>query len=282
MNILITGCNGFLAKELIDYFSSSNLENNIILTDRNSLDPTDYENVKEFFESVKVDVVIHTAVKGGKRHHIENIDDLYDNLLMFHNLSSFAHKYKMMFNFGSGAEFDRKYDIQNVSESQIISKTPGDYYGLSKNLITRKIIELNSNIFNLRLFGCFGAHEEDQRLFKACHNKIIEGVTPVIYQDKEMDFFYAQDVGRVIEHIIKNNNNDIPRDINLCYAAKYKISDLIIKIKSLTNNHLGVIIEKPGIANSYSGSGYRLENLNIPLEGLENGMEECLTNWNKS
>lgn len=281
MNILITGCNGFLAKELIDYFSSSNLENNVILTDRRNLDPTNYNSVKKFFENNEIDIVIHTAVKGGKRHSMENINVLYDNLLMFHNLSSFAHKFKIMFNFGSGAEFNRKYNIKRALESEMLSKIPEDYYGLSKNLITRRIVELNSNIFNLRLFGCFGIHEENQRLFKACYNKIIKGVAPVIHQDRNMDFFYAQDVGRVIEYIIKNNDKDIPRDINLCYTVKYKISDIVTKIKSLTKDNLGVTIEKNGLANSYTGSSDRLNQLNIHLKGLEKGMEECLTKWNK-
>ena len=65
MNILVTGCNGFLAKELISYFSN---KHNIIKTDRKTLDPTNYDNVKWFFDLYAVDVIIHTAIKGGKRN----------------------------------------------------------------------------------------------------------------------------------------------------------------------------------------------------------------------
>ena len=73
----------------------------------------------------------------------------------------------------------------------------------------------------MRLFGCFGALEEEQRLFKACYLKMNHGHEPIIFQDKEMDYFYAQDVGTVIEHYIMNYKSNLPLDINLC--LRYKI-----------------------------------------------------------
>ena len=124
MNILITGGNGFLAKELIKYFSKSKIKCNLLVTNRKTLDPTDYESVKSFFDEVKVDIVIHTAVRGGKRSHLESIDDVFDNMAMFQNLSKFSDKFKLMFNFGSGAEFDRRFDINGKMEIDIFKATP--------------------------------------------------------------------------------------------------------------------------------------------------------------
>jgi|TARA_R110002012_G_scaffold58923_12_gene153371 nucleoside-diphosphate-sugar epimerase len=282
MNILVTGANGFLAKELINYFSESELKCNIIATDRKTLDPSNRDNVDDFFNDIEVDIVIHTAVRGGKRTHKESIDDLYENLSMFNNLSAHSDKYKMMFNFGSGAEFDRRYNIFRFAEENVNVVFPQDLYGLAKNLITRKIIDLNSNIFNFRLFGCFGPLEEDQRLFKATYNKILDNECPVIFQDREMDFFYSQDVGRVIEYYITNYNAALPKDLNLCYSDKHNISDLVSMLKTLTKAPTGVIIETTGLATSYSGSNSKLNNLNIKLEGLEKGLQTCLKNWNKS
>ena len=283
MNILITGGNGFLAKEMNDYFSNSEKEYNIILTDRKSMDVTNYEDVKRMFETNKIDIVIHTAVQGGKRGAYENIDHFMNNFAMFQNLIKFRDQFKFMFNFGSGAEFDRRFDINNKIEINIWDQSPRDLYGLAKNLITRKIYELDSNVFNLRLFGCFGIHEESQRLFRTCYDKFSKGINAIITQDKYMDYFYAQDVGRVIENIVTNYNDyDIPRDINLSYSKKYKLSDYAGMIKDLTKNTEDVIIESENMANAYTGDSFLIEDLEINLIGLQRGMEECLKNWSKS
>jgi GDP-L-fucose synthase len=279
MKILLTGGKSFLAKELTSYFSK---DHTVITTNRNSLDPTDYENVKAFFKHVEVDVLIHTAIKGGKRNHPENVMDLYDNLSMFHNLQLFSDKYKVMFNFGSGAEFDRSGDINIAREEDVFGRCPSEYYGLSKNLITRRIVRENKDIYNLRLFGCFGINEEPQRLLRGTYSRFANGESAVVHQDKYMDYFYAQDIGRVIEYISMNNSNEIPRDINLCYRQKYKLSELVYKIKCLSNAKNDVIIEDTTLALSYTGASDKLENLNIPLIGVDNGIKECLKNWNKS
>ena len=276
MNILITGSKGFIGKELSRYFGK---EHNVIATDRSSIDPTKYESVKHFFDNNDIDVVIHAAIKGGKRGHQENIEDLYENLFMFDNLSSFSNHFKVMFNFGSGAEFDRRVDIRLLKEKQIESRLPSDYYGLAKNLITRKINHLDSNIYNLRLFGCFGEHEEPQRLFRNTFNKFKNNESAIIHQDKYMDYFYAQDIGRVIEHITLNRLEKIPKDINLCYGEKYKLSDYINKIKNLMNIDLDVIIQNSIYGCCYSGSDQRLRELDIQLLGLDKGMEQCLKKW---
>jgi len=283
MNILFTGANGFLAKELVQYFSRSDLKCNLLLTDRTTLDPTDYENVKDFFNNMPVDIVIHTAVQGGKRGQFEDIDHLMNNIMMFQNLIKFSDKFKLMFNFGSGAEFDRRFDIRDRIEVDIWKSNPIDLYGLGKNLITRKIYEMDSNVYNLRLFGCFGAYEEEQRLFKTCYNNFKKGINANITQDKYMDYFYAQDVGRVIQNIIQNHDTwDIPRDINLSYKEKYKLSQYAHMIKDLTKNTEDVIIKSTDMANSYTGDSFLLDDLGIDFIGLHEGIKECLRSWNKS
>ena len=278
MNILITGCKGFLARELAQYFKSNHA---VIATDRTTLDPTDIRDVIHIFETFKIDVVLHTAARGGKRTHKEDVDDLYDNLAMFNNLAKFSNHYKAMFHFGSGAAFDRSCDINLAIEDDIYKGLPSDYYGLSKNLIARKINELDTNIFNLRLFGCFGVYEEKQRLFRSLYKNTTDNKPLQIHQDKYMDYFYAQDVGLVIDYLIDNVDNVTDRDYNLCYKSKHKLSALANKIKYLTNSPQDVIISNNDINNSYTGSSDRLNKLNINLLGLHGGLKNCLNTWNK-
>ena len=149
--------------------------------------------------------------------------------------------------------------------------------------MTRKIYEMDDNIYNLRLFGCFGINEEPQRLFRTCYDNFSKGISANITQDKYMDYFYAQDVGRVIEYIINNHNIwDMPRDINMCYKEKYRLSEYASMIKDLTNNAKDVIIKAEELAYSYTGDDFLLEDLEIGLIGLKEGLKECLKKWNKS
>lgn len=280
MNILITGCNSFLGKELAEYFLQQNCA--VLATDRRTLDPTNMQDIAHVFNNFSIDIVLHTAIKGGKRIHKPNIEDLYENLTMFHNLAKFSNYYKALFNFGSGAAFNREQDIDNMTEDQIYSGFPSDYYGLSKNLITRKINELDTNIFNLRLFGCFGPHEEQQRLFRSLYNNTVNNKPLNIHQDKYMDYFYAQDVGKVIKYITDNVDKGLQKDYNLSYTKKYKLSQLADKIKHLTNYQQNVIINNNDIGKPYTGSNNRLNKLNINLTGLHGGLKKCLDRWNKN
>ena len=86
MNILITGSNGFIAKELISRLEK---DSKYILykTNRQNLDILDTEAVNCFFNKNKVDVVIHCAISGGRRTQTYSPDIVYKNILMFENFS---------------------------------------------------------------------------------------------------------------------------------------------------------------------------------------------------
>ena len=74
----------------------------------------------------------------------------------------------------------------------------------------------------------------------------------------------------------------MPKDLNLCYKQKHKLSDIAFTLKNLTNTEQDVIIENNNPSYSYTGSGQRLNELGVELIGLQEGINECLKNWNKS
>ena len=185
MNLLITGCNGFIAREISRNFKDKKY--NLFLTNRSNLDIANSSQVDDFFKKNKIDYVIHTAIVGGRKEHSDGVNDLFENLVMYNNLANNSHRFKLMINLGSGAEFDRSLNIEEEFENTIFSRTPKDYYGLSKNLITRQIHQ-RENIFNLRLFGCFGALEGSQRLIHAAFRSSLKNTPSMVHQNKLMDF----------------------------------------------------------------------------------------------
>ena len=268
LNILITGPNGFLAKELSDYFSDKHN-----LVHRMRFDVRYERWVEHVLEHNEVDVVIHTATKGVNRHKDNTLQDLSDNLGMFDNLIKHRDKYKMLFCFCSGAAFDREKLIDNIKEEEIFNRRPDDYYGLSKNIIAREVFK-HDGVFNFRLFGCFGRHEGSSRFLSSVWNSITSHKPIKINQNKEMDFFWAQDVGRVIEHYMENYGKvDLPKDINLTYQKKITLLRLAKAFTTVVapgrDELLGLPDDIKG--SPYTGSGGKLHSLNIRLSGLTGG-----------
>jgi len=275
LKILITGKSNFLSKELYDYFSKTNEIIFISKNDKNSIDLTDSKQVQQFFKQYgKFDFIFHTAIKGGKRNIKDDITVLTDNLLMYQNLTNNSHNYNYLFNFCSGAALrDKNNSVNNQKEEYIFENIPNDYYGLSKNLISREIYQTN-NIINFRLFGCFGIHEEETRFFKNIFNNIKNNQNITIHQDKKMDFISAKDVCKIIEYYINNDIKILPKDINLVYKEKKTLFELSVLAKGFTKNQSSCIIQDKTIGTPYTGDGSKLENLNISLDGLENSLME--------
>ena len=273
MNILITGANGFLGKHFKEHYSSE--EHKVFLLGRQQLDVTSKKAVDEFFKNNHIDIVLHTAVKGGRRGQPDTLDDFINNMLMFRNLSSHSNQYKLMINFGSGAEFDRSRSIASTKEAEIYDRIPSDYYGQAKNLIAREINKYE-NIINLRLFGCFGYHESDARMIKGNILKAIKGEEIIVHQNKIMDFFYIKDLCSIIDYILKDPNDFPYSDLNVCYKEKKSLLDVstIISEKNLHSVEGRVILIDESSGNNYSGCPTKLMSLGIAFIGIERAIQE--------
>ena len=103
-------------------FLSENSDYKIYSTCRQSLDVTSKQQVDAFFKEHHIDVVVHTAIKGGRRTRTDTFQDFMDNLNMFANLQAHSDKFKFMISFGSGAE--NRLDT---------------YYGMAKHIINEQV-----------------------------------------------------------------------------------------------------------------------------------------------
>ena len=231
VRILITGGNGNLSKIIKKHLSN---ENEITSISRNDVDISNYNEVKNYFsKNTDFDILIHTAIVGGRRTKEENYDVVYNNLLMFENMIKFAHLFKLIINFDSGAIYDRETDIYNRNEEDLLT-IPKDYYGFSKYLIYKRSLSYD-NVFNFRIFNIFHTNEEADRFIKSCFNAKIKNTIVQIFQDKYFDFIYEDDFIKILKHYINNYNshNSLIKTFNLSYQQKYKLSDIA---KLILNN----------------------------------------------
>lgn len=234
MNILITGSNGFIGRNL-----SKQLEkkygHKITTINRSNCDLLDYESVRRFFidKNQSYDLVLHTAVEGGRRNKIDTKEMAFNNLLMLYNLLTHQGYYQCIVSFGSGAELDRRYDINERS----INRYPIDPYGLSKSIID-KLRATESKLCNFRIFNCFGIDEQPDRMIRANITKYLNRQDIIVHQDRKMDFFYIDDLATLINSFIKHNH--VPKEFDCCYAEKYTLLEISNMINEIDTHRVNI------------------------------------------
>jgi len=272
-SILITGGNGNLAKMIRTNLSS---EFNITIITRADFDMIDGRAIERYLSDKHFDILVHTAICGGRRGKEEIADVVYQNLLMFENIMKFSEKFGIIINFDSGAIYDREYDIycKKEDEGSLVS-VPNDYYGFSKYLIYKRSLQY-SNVFNFRIFNIFHVNEEDNRFIKACFLAQRDKTRVTIFKDKWFDFMYEDDFIKIVHYYLTTPVSELKKTINLSYSTKYKLSD----IAKMLVDHDRIDIVDPITSHNYCGNGDQLNEIGLPLDGLEVSIQKYLARIN--
>ncbi len=270
MNVLITGANGFVGSNIINMLSNKFC---FFRGTRQTIDLYSISSIEKYLNENNIDSIIHCAIEGGNRTAVDPASVFYNNLLMYENLIHFRYRVKHFINIASGAEFDRRNDINQYNEEQLFSNVPTDFYGLSKNIIAKSVLQNNGT--NLRLFGCFNYNELQSRFIKNNINAYINNTEMIIHKDRYMDFIYTDDLSKIVEFIL--NQSIYTNDINMVYENKYKLSELATYINNLSGKKIKINVLNTGMDLSYTGDGTKLKSLNLQLTGLFNGINNCYT-----
>tara|TARA_R100000664_G_scaffold11804_1_gene19062 strand:+ start:3225 stop:4061 length:837 start_codon:yes stop_codon:yes gene_type:complete len=271
--ILVIAENSFLAKQIKDYFFNS--EYDLCFSTRKDFDLTSAEQTRKFFNIRYYDVVINCAINGGVRGREDTLQDFLNNIQMFKNLVDNRDAFGKLINFGSGAEFDRASEISDCSENEIYEKNPKDYYGLSKNIITKEIYKYDK-LFNIRIFGCFGIYEKESRFLKTNIKNALKGEPLIIHQDKFMDFISSDDLCKILKFYFDNEKESLPKDLNAVYKKKYTLKQMAKMIKSNLKSKSKILVQQREMANSYTGKSNKLDTMNIELSGLERELKNII------
>lgn len=277
MRILITGGNGYLARNLKPLFEQNGYE--VAAPSRTELDLLNLEYLSTYLKFENFDAIIHLATRGGRRTKEDTFEEVYiPNIQMFENLC-LANRWvnpAPIIAVGSGAEFDRRAPIKSVREEAVFDRWPMDPYGLSKNIITRRALSDFEHIWILRLFGCFNWDDDPSRFIRAGIENLKRGLPVKLHCFKQMDYFYMDDVFLVMDDILKNGG---PRNINLVYREKMdlmSIANLICKHMNVEEKMLEVCNTR--VDNPYTGDSEVLYRMPISdkLIGLEEGIRKTV------
>ncbi len=248
IKVLITGGNGYIAKSL---HSALRLKYDVTLVTRRDFDLLDTEATSEYFEGKYFDFVIHTAVVGGSRLKQENQTTIQDNLHMYWNLLANQQYYGKFVNFGSGAELG----------------IPTSPYGISKKAIADSMFK-RQNFLNIRIFAVFDENELDTRFIKANIKRYIDKQPIVVYENKQMDFFYMLDLVSLVEYFLQKEEW-FDDEVDCTYLTSYTLAEIANMINELDDHKVEIVVgninKKPYIG-IYRG-------LPCKLVGLEQGIK---------
>jgi nucleoside-diphosphate-sugar epimerase len=284
MKVIVTGGGGFVGRNVARCLRK--LGHDVVAPTHQELDMTDLTKCMTYFHANNVEAVVHTAFKGHFSSQNQH-QDFVENIKMYEVLT-WLDDYRPTIIIGSGAEFDRRFDIDQAEEDSVFNSWPVDLYGLSKNIISKRALGLAQynedeqeihDPYVLRLFGCFGSDEPDFRFIKRSILRLKQGLPIEVLKNKDMDFFFVDDVATVIDKVITTRSNNL-RHLNLVYQNDFNRKETLagvgMMICKAMNVPVNVVVKDHDKDNRYTGNGWRLRQEKLPLIGLENGIKRMV------
>lgn len=273
--VLLTGGTGFIGKNILKLLSD---KYEITAPRRAELNIIDQISVDNYLQNKKFDIVLHCAILTPGRNNDDKEEDILDYTMRgLLNLKNHEDKFEKIIFIGSGAEFNKSQDIVKAREDDIGKIIPKDAYGYAKYILTQ-IARNSKNIYNLRIFGCYGEGEQERRFIRCAINDCINNKPITIRQDCVFSYVLVNDLIKAISTIIDANCKY--HDYNICNTNCYKLSELANIVSDKMSNRNGIVIQNSGLNKEYTGDNSRFlkEFNNFEFTDIKEGIEKEI-NW---
>jgi UDP-glucose 4-epimerase len=253
LKILITGGSGFIGRNLAAQYGE---RHEIAAPSRAELDLLDADAVRQYLARHRFDAVIHTATERSNRVMSARPDLLDRNCRMFFNLARNRQSFGRMLFLSSGAVYGRAHWQPRMGEEYFDTHVPADDYGFSK-YICAKAIGCTDGVYELRLFGVFGPHEDWRVRFlsNACARAVWD-LPVVIRQNVRFDYLDVEDLGWILEDFLRN----IPRhrSYNVATGRVFDLRTLAQLVLEASGKASEVLLRNSGMGTEYSADNSRL------------------------
>lgn len=258
MNIFITGSNGFVGSHLKEYLiSDTNITNIKLFTPSSKeLDLGDEKAVDHYILQNKIDIIVHTANRGGGRDTLDMKSITEYNLRIFFNIVKHEKNVKKIISFGSGAEYGKHKPIIQAKEEEYLASFPLDEYGFYKS-ITSRYIEKSHNIVQLRIFGAYGEYENYR--YKFISNAIVKNLLhlPItINKNVYFDYIYIDDLVKMIDFFIHNDSQE--KIYNVTTGKKVDLVTLSHYVNNVSDFQSEITVLNEGLNNEYTSNNERI------------------------
>lgn len=272
MRLLITGTNGFVGRNLKEFFERRYPESSF--PKRQELNLLESEAVEHYLASGQFDVVIHCGVT---LHSVE------ENLKMYFNIERCSNSFGKLICVGSGAEYGPGHYIPKMKEEYFGRFIPADIYGFSKYVIAKNVEAIPRNIFNLRVFGIFGKYEDYQRRFISNNiYRVLSGQNISMNRDMGFDFLFVDDFAPLLEKFMLGNPTY--RSYNACRGEAIDLSRLAEIIRDVDGNGVPIEVKSEGKNPEYTGDNTRfISEFGVPeFHSFEESVEKLYKWYAKS
>ncbi len=253
MKVLITGGGGFIGRNL---FQDLRQHHEVLAPTRAQLDLMNEDAVRHYLRQHVFDVVVHSATVRANRRIGAPPNLMQQNCRMYFNLARSSDAFGKLLFLSSAAVYDRRTPVVRVPETSFDRSVPTDPYGFAKYLCGQHA-RLASNIFDLRLFGVFGPHEdwEIRFLSNACCRAVWD-LPVLLKQNVRFDYLDVADLALVMQWFIENQ----PRHqaYNVCTGRAIDLTAFARKVVRASCKNLAVNVLEPGLGAEYSGDNRRL------------------------
>lgn len=250
--ILLLGGSGFIGRNIQDFFEKKD-EYVVEAPPSGRLDLINEKSVDDYFHVRYFDVVLFFADYGTRIDKNKKDDKILEfNLRMFLNVEKNKEHYGVMFYSGTGAEYDKRYDIVEAKEEDEGKRIPGDDYGLMRYIIDR-IIRQSDKIYDLKIFGLYGKYEPWQfRFISNCCCKALKGLPISIRQNLYFDYLYINDFLDILKMLLDSPPS--AHALNITSGRKIDLETLAKIVVEVSGKDIPIIICKEGIGKEYTSN----------------------------
>jgi nucleoside-diphosphate-sugar epimerase len=234
LKVAILGSDGFVGKNLLEdlskkfeAFGSSrrieNLTNNkIFFFDLKKRDT--WNSLIEIKPDCIINCIVSGAIKNGEDVK-EAIDFNYLLTQKFYEYLNEGLPNTFLIHFGTAFE----YNLEASSLTEETECLPKTYYGISKYLISKFLLEGNgiNNFTIIRPFNLFGPYDQESKILPYLINSQIQKVPAILSGgDQRRDYLFVKDLSNLIIELIRNKENRKNKVINAGSGKIYSIKEI--------------------------------------------------------
>ena len=251
--LLLTGGSGFIGRNIIPLLTK---KYDVFAPRRSELNLLDKNSLKDYFNKNNFQIIVHCAGANPSKNPIDKIENFQNDIVnAFDNIAVYYSHVEKILSLGSGAEYDKCFDIKMVTEDAIGKHIPDAPYARAKYIINEKIRK-SKNIYNLRIFGCYGPTDAKSKFIRDAIDCCIENKPISIRQNCYFDYIYVEDLSGIISWFIENTPKY--HDYNVVSGKPIDLFTIASIVAKQMDNKLGIVVAKKGLNNEYTASNERL------------------------